>query len=821
MNKQSSPGFMERLATAIVDRRGLIILLFVAACLFCVVSNGWVKVTDDLTAFLPEETETRQGLDLMESEFTTYATAKVMVANISLEQARELAERLEAIPHVKSVGFDDTAAHYASASALFSLSFDGGVDAPGSVEALNAVRGLLSPYDLYIDTEVGNPLKAVIDREMLVVDLIACVIIVLVLLLTSRTYGEIPVLLLTFGAAALLNMGTNYLMGEISFVTDSIAIVLQLALGIDYAIILCHRFMEEREKAEPRAAAIKALSKAIPEISASSLTTVAGLLALCFMQYRLGYDMGTVLIKAILLSLCSVFLLMPGLLILFSGLIDKTKHRSFVPKIDFLGKLAYATRFVMPVLFLGVFVAATFFSSKVNYVYSQYSVSSIRHNEEQVAKARIEELFGRVNQMALLVPAGDDDRELGLIREIEQLSHVEKVTGLASIEAMDGYTLTDRLTPRAFAELLNLDNEVARTLYASYAMNRSDYGQVVTNLSNYSVPLIDMLDFLLDWRSEVTLNMSEETEKRLDELKDELDTARVQLRGEHWSRIVIELDLPEEGEESYAYLEIIAGVTARYYDEFHLVGSTTSCSDLRRSFEHDNMLISILTILFVIAVLLLTFQSAGLPLLLILIIQGSIFCNFSVPTLRHSNLFFLSYLIISAIQMGANIDYAIVISSRYMELKKTRPLRQAIIETLNLSFPTIITSGTMLASAGVTIGLVASNETISSIGIYLGMGTFISIFLVMCVLPQILLMGDSLIRKTSFTIDPNLKLASRAGLMRIDGRVRGNLNGFVDAEIHGVFRGEMTAMVDMKNITECEGYQLEEHLEDETCTDRT
>ncbi len=815
MNKQTGQSFMERVATGIVDRRTLIIVLFLAASVFCVLSRNWVKVNDDLTAFLPPETETRQGLDLMEQEFTTYATAKVMVANLSLAQAQELAARLAELPHVKTVDFDESEKHYTSASALFLLTFDGDLDDPGSVEGLDAVRSLLERYDLYIESDIGNPLKAIIAQEMLIVDLIAFVIIVLVLLLTSKTYGEIPVLLLTFGAAALLNMGTNYLMGEISFVTDSIAIVLQLALGIDYAIILCHRFMEEHENAPAREAAILALSKAIPEISASSLTTVAGLLALCFMEYRLGYDMGTVLIKAILLSLCSVFLLMPGLLVIFSDLIDRTHHKSFVPKIDFLGRFAYATRFVMPVLFLGVFLAATFFSNKVNYVYSQYSVSSIRHNQEQIAKQRIEELFGRTNQMALLVPAGDDGKELALIHEIEQLSRVEKVTGLAAIEAMDGYTLTDRLTPRAFAELLGLDNEVARALYAGYAMNRSDYGQVMTNLSNYTVSLIDMFDYLLEERSEVSLNMSEETQARLDDLAAQLDSAKLQLRSDSWSRIVLELDLPEEGQESYAYLDILSGITARYYDEFHLVGTTTSCSDLRRSFEHDNLLISVLTILFVIAVLLLTFQSMGLPLLLILIIQGSIFCNFSVPTLTGSNLFFLTYLIISAIQMGANIDYAIVISSRYMELKKTLPLKQAMIETLNLAFPTIITSGTMLASAGVAIGLVTSNETISAIGVYLGMGTMISILLVMCVLPQILLMGDSLIRKTSFTIDPSLRLSSRAGLMRIDGRVRGNLSGFVDADIHGVFRGEMSAIVDMKNVVALDGDQLEGHKEEQ------
>ena len=807
--------FMEKLAAFIVDGRGLIFLLFAVAAIFCAVSRGWVQVNDDLTAYLPETTETRQGLDLMNREFTTFGTAQIMVENVTYDQAGDLCAMIEEIEGVKSVDFDHSDKHYAAAAALFSVTFDGLEGDEVSIRALGEIRQKLAGYDLYVDSNVGNPLKTIINQEMLVVDLIAVVIIILVLLLTSRTYAEILVLLLTFGAAALLNMGTNYMMGEISFVTNSIAIVLQLALAIDYAIILCHRYMEEHEEKPAREAAVAALSKAIPEISASSLTTIAGLLALCFMKYRLGRDMGTVLIKAILLSLCSVFLLMPGLLVVFSGWIDKTHHKNFVPKISFLGKAVYATRFVMPVLFLGVFVAAAIFSNKVNYVYSQYSVSSIRQNEEQIAMARIHEIFGKTNQMALLVPAGENEKEAALIADIEELSRVEKVTGLANIEAMDGYVLTSSLAPRQFAELTDLDFEVAEALYASYAANRDDYGQIVTNLENYRIPLIDFFDYLIEKRSEVSLNLDEDTEEKLDDLEVQIHDAELQLRSANWSRIVLELDLPTEGEDSYEYLNVIHGLTARYYSEYYLVGDTTSCSDLRASFQNDNLLISVLTVLFVIAVLLFTFRSVGLPLLLILIIQGSIFCNFAIPYLRGNNLFFLTYLIISAIQMGANIDYAIVISSRYMELKEKMPLRDAMIETLNLAFPTIITSGTMLASAGIVIGFLTSNETISAIGVYLGVGTLISIFLVMCVLPQILLMGDIIIKKTSFSIDRSSRVSHQVGLMRIDGRVRGSINGLIDAEVHGLFRGTLNAIIEIGGVQPMEEQSLEEHISGE------
>ena len=804
---------MTRVCTFIVDRRRLFFVLFLGMCIFCAFSRNWVSVNDTLTDYLADETETRRGLDLMEQEFTTYGSAKIMVQNVSYPQALALLERLEEIEGVKAITFDDSSEHYAAASALYSVTFDGTNDDEISIRALAKAEELLSAYDLYVDSQVGNPLKAIVNREMMLVDLIAVVIIILVLLFTSRTYAEIPVLLITFGAAALLSMRTNFVMKEISFVTNAIAIVLQLALAIDYAIILCHRYMEEHVDKPPREAAIAALSKAIPEISASSLTTISGLLALTFMQLRLGFDMGMVLIKAILMSLCSVFLLMPGLLVTFSRAIDRTHHRNFVPKIPFLGRFAFATRFLVPILFAAVLAGAFYCSQRANYVYDLKSVKSIRQNETQRAQQLIADTFGSHNVLAVLIPIGDYDREAEMIKELKQLPQISEVTGLAGIEANDDYLITDALTPRQFAEMTDMDYEVARVLYAGYAMEQENYGQAATNIDNYRISLIDLFTYLNDRRDSVTINMPEETEERLDELEEELDDARLQLQSEHWSRIVVEADVLNEGPESLEFLNILHGIAARYYPEYYLVGDLTSCYDLRISFEHDNLLISILTVFFVVAVLIFTFRSVGLPVLLITIIQGSIWANFSTPYLTGNNLYFLTYLIISAIQMGANIDYAIVISSRYLELKKSLPLKEAMVETLNQAFPTIITSGTILAAAGMAIGLMTSNETISAIGVYLGAGTLISIILVMGVLPQILLLGDTLIQRTSFTLEPNIRTNNRVGLMRIDGRVRGVFNGYFDAEIHGVFRGSMSAIVDMNNVTDLETPQLDEESE--------
>lgn len=816
MSSDKKSSLMERIAAAIIDNRKLIFFLFIAAGIFSAFSRNWVQVNDSLTDYLPETTETRQGLDLMDQEFTTFATADIMVDHITYERAEMLAERIEAIDGVKSLEFDESEEHYAQASALFAVTFDGLNDDEVSIQALSNIETLLEEYDLYVDTEVGNPLKAIISKELLIVDGIAVLVIVFVLLLTSRTYGEIPVLLLTFGAAALLNMGTNYMMGEISFVTDSIAIVLQLALAIDYAIILCHRFTDEHETKPAREAAVAALSKAIPEISASSLTTVSGLLALTFMQYRLGYDIGSVLIKAILLSLCSVFLLMPGLLVVFAPLIDKTHHKSFVPKISFLGRFAYKTRFIVPAIFLVIVVAACVFSGRVNYVYDQYSVKSIRKNDTQLAEMKIHEVFGSTNQIAVLVPTGDYEKEGRVIAELEELPQTDSVLGLANVEARDGYMLTDALNPREFSELLDIDYETAQVLYSGYAYSNESYGKIVTSPDNYTIPLIDIFTYLCEKREETNMELPEETADELDDLQQQLYDAKLQLHSDDWSRIVLETELPTEGDESFKYLSVVRGITGRYYTDFYIVGNTTSCVDLEASFVKDNTMVSILSIVFVILVLIFSFRSVGLPILLILIIQGSIWCNFSVPFLRGNDVFFLTYLIISSIQMGANIDYAIVISSHFMELRKEMELKDAMIDTLNQSFPTIITSGTMLASAGMIIGFVTTNETVSAIGVYLGMGTLISIFLVMCILPQILLLGDLFINKTSFMLKLGHQTRTqKTGLIRLDGHIRGNLEGYIDGEVHGFFRGTVNAVMELgNNIPEQERNNTNEDMEE-------
>ena len=811
--------FFEKLATFIVDKRNLIFFLYVCALIFCLFSRSWVRVCNDITEYLPDTTETRQGLTLMEEEFTTFATARVMVSHVTYEMAEDLAEQMEQIEGVSSAVFgssdvgadteedsepetpEDIAEYFKGADALISVTFEGEEEDEVSLAALSSIRELLAPYDFYIDSAVGNSQAASLANEMGIILAVAAVIIVLVLLLTSRSYAEIPVLLLTFVAAAVLNLGTNFIFGEISFVSNSVTVVLQLALAIDYAIIMLHRFLEEREYAGDREACIAAVSASIPSISASSLTTISGLAAMMFMQFQIGFDMGIVLIKAILFSMLSVFTLMPGLLMLFSKAMEKTRHRSFIPKIDRWGKLTLKLRYVGAPLFVVAVVAGFLLSNQCPYVYGYSQIETARQNETQIAERRVNETFGTQNIMALLVPKGDYASEKALLDRLESYDQVDYAMGLANVEVMDGYTLTDAMTPRQFSEMTDLDYDLVCLLYTAYAAEGEEYGRIVGGLNDYAVPLMDMFFFAYDKAEEGYVNLDEEQQADLDDLYQQLSDARKQLLGDTYTRMLISLDLPEEGEETFAFLRTIHQEAERYYDADHvyLVGDSTSDYDLSVSFARDNVMISVLSVVFVIIVLLFTFQSVGLPLLLILVIQGSIWINFSFPGITRQPIFFMSYLVVTSIQMGANIDYAIVISSWYNELKGNMSRREAIIQALDLSFPTVLTSGSILSAAGFLIGRITTEPAIVGIGVCLCRGTLISMFLVMFILPQILFLGDQVVERTRFNLKVPEVSRTVHGTVYVNGRVRGRISGVVDAHIQGVIYGDVSGMLETGN----------------------
>ena len=744
-------------AALIVRSRVLIFLLFAAAAVFCILSVNKVKINNDLTNYLPPESETRRGLSVMEEEFAAFGTMEVMVSNVTFERAQELAGEIKAVPKVTGVEFDDTPAHYTRASAHYSIRFGGPASDPEIKAQMDRVRGIVAPYDHYISSNIIDNYSDQLQGEMSVVILLAVIVIFAVLLLTSRSYFEVVIFAIVFVFAALLNMGTNFLLGEVSVITNTIAVIMQLALAIDYAIIFAHRYQDAAELyPDTKEALTQSLAKSIAEIASSSLTTISGLAALTLMQFRLGYDLGIVLSKGILCSMLTVFLLMPGLILLFPRALRKTRHKKLLPNITGFGRFLVKSRVALVVPFLLILPFAVYCSMNVDYSFSDDSVDELVYSETREATHKINDTFAPNSLIVVLVPSGDYAAEEAILRDYAKISQVKSATGLANIEIDDTHVLTSYVGPREFSEILETDLEEAELLFTAYGLEKKEYGAIAAP-DEYKAPLVDLFLYLFEKIDQGAVQLSEQQQETLLSLRGDLETGVAQLRGEHYDRFILTAAVPATGEESIALIEQLRAAARAHYPEgeIFVIGDVTSSRDLEASYNSDSKLISLLTIGFVFLILLFTFKTPVGAAVLVFVIQGSIWINFSFPYLTGLRCSFVTNMIVSAIQMGATIDYAIVLNSRYQGLRALHPKREAMALAVNEAFPTVVTSGAIMSVAGFLIAWRISDVYVGHIGLAVGRGALISVILVMTVLPQLLLLFDSWIEKTTFRTHSN------------------------------------------------------------------
>ena len=418
-NTKKAVGFsMHRLSEFIVDKRYYIFLVVALLLVFSVFSMSWVEVENDLTSFLPDKSDSKAGVDIMMDEFTLYGTAQVMVANITLEKANEISEMLQKIEGITIVDFAEDKAHYNNASACYTVNMAYPQNDVRCEETLDQIKLSLADYDTYVSSDIGNPMGAILDEEIGLIIIMAGIMILAMLLITSKSVIELPIIMISFGAAMVINMGTNFIFGKISFVSNSVTSLLQLALSLDYAVILINRFRDESKRLPLREAVVEALTHAVPEVFGSSLTTIGGMAAMACMQFKLGPDMAINLIKAIFLAMLSIFFVMPGMLMLLGPALLKTQHKSLIPDMSFIGKFAYKTRKVIPPIFLIIVIAALIVSSACPFAYGYSDLESSKLNEQSLAKKMITDNFGSVNMIALLVPSGDYEKEAQLLAEI-------------------------------------------------------------------------------------------------------------------------------------------------------------------------------------------------------------------------------------------------------------------------------------------------------------------------------------------------------------------------------------------------------------------
>ncbi len=737
----------------IVKHRHFIIVVFAILVFFSLFSMNWVRVEEDTVYFLDESTQSRQCVDIDSEEFTEFGSMYFMVSDISKAEVDAIKDKVEKLDNVAY--FNDNISRKATGyTATYYLSFMSKADDPESMKTIKEISKIPGQYDnSYVYSELLEDMEDMVNHQMAVVIGVIALAVLLILLLACRSFAEIPVFLLVFVVAALLNMGSNFALGTISIISNAVAVTLQLALSLDYAIILSNRYWEAHQTLPVRDAVSEALKGAAPEILASSLTTMAGLFAMTFMTFGLGRDMGIVLIKAIVISLITVFLLMPALLILFGKMMDKTIHKRLIPQSDMLGRFAHKTRHVIPALFVIILVAAYCMFSNVNCLYNEMEAPVNQPLDITVAYAAITEELG-TNDVEILVPAGDYHKEKALIEALAAETSVRTVSGLANTEAVEGYYLADDIGVEAVQKLAEVDKLTAKGIMALYAVEKGQPEVLSEQLDSFKAPLIDVFTCLYKHIDDPKLEVSDEQRETVKKLYNMLDRMKSELQGPRYSRLLLSLDAPLDSAETRDILTRLQNVAKSFYpNDTHIAGFSMVYSDFAESFQTDKTITSVLSIVLVMLILLFAFRALAMPVLLILVIQGSIWLNFGIHSLVGGNVYFICYLIVSSIMMGSNIDYAIVISSRFRELRGrgTEP-REAISQTMSFALPTVLTSGGIMTLSGLLIYQLVSTGVVACFGLYLATGTLITMCLVLFALPQLLLVTEGAVRKTSFSL---------------------------------------------------------------------
>ena len=795
-SKSETSGTLYRFSSFVVRARWAFIALFLVAMILCAVFIPMIEVKYDLSSYMPEDSKTNIALSLLKEQFDDKGMAYVMVKGVSEEQATELAGTIGSIDGVNMATFipgSPTSYNEESQSALFTVILDDYDSTEGAFAAVENIIDTLDKgeYENYLTGQSAYSYFTRLETEdsMLKIGIVIVVAILLILLFTSRTYFELVPMLAVFGVSVLLNMGTNAIFPGISYISNLITIVLQLALSLDYSIILLHRFMEERQVyADVKQALSVALSKGIVEILSSSLTTIAGLLALALMSLPIGVEIGLALAKGIVASLISVIFLMPALLSFSDKPLKKSEHKNFVPSVVKSSRAIVKARKVIVPLFLVIVVLAGVGQGFNTYSFNYNSGSMIVSGQDAIKEAG----FGTLNTLVVVVPReGGVEKEKQLIEAIVEdggefdkdgIVNDSNINAIAYTEMMGigfGDCLTKAQIQESIAPLLGQADLSgmgikAEDIDAMIGVLFDDYCEQngITPAEDTSVMVADLLDYMTDDIGDSVLSLM--GSKLFAALKQVgldidpsapglLDTAETfydmlaqvrfgidNLRSADYSRITFTLDAGVEDEASFALIDRLYAGLGEYYEEFYITGESVACYDMADYFEVDNMVVCLCTLGFILVILLFTFRNFSLPIILALAIQGGIWINFAIPFLAGNSVTFIGYLIITAIQMGATIDYAIVLTNRYRTTKHLYPDRYtAMAESENAVFSTIITSGSILTITGFALGIAASG-VVAQLGILLGIGTLASILIVLLILPSLLLVTEKLVEKTDF-----------------------------------------------------------------------
>lgn len=680
---------MKQIFKAIIKFRKTILIAFGIIVLISIFLLSGTSVNYNMVDYLPEDANSTQAIRILQDEFADgLPNLSVMIQEISIQEALAYKDALDNIEGVEQViwlddvvGYDtligtplaflDSStvnSYYKDESALYSLVIEAGMEST----ATNGIYELIGENNAITGEALTNASsQASSVDEVIKAMLILVPIIIIILIIATISWLEPILFMVTIGVAILINMGTNIIFGEVSFITQTVSPVLQLAVSMDYAIFLLHSFTEKRKSYEPKEAMYHAMKASFPTVFASALTTMVGFSALIFMRFGIGADLGLNLLKGIVLSFIAVMVFLPVVTLVFYKAIEKTSHRDFLPHPSGISKLIVKIR--VPFLILAIIIILPMYlaQSQVSFLYGMgEELTDSRSYQDQNA---IDDVFGTLQPMLLLIPKDNMIKEKELTNALKEINYISQVISYTDI--------------------------VGNRLPQVYVPNEA----------------ID------------------------------------QFYSENYSRIILYVDLPVEGDLTFSTIDIILETASIYFDDYYLTGQSATLNDMKNVVAVDLGRINLIAIIGIFIILLFTFKSLSIPLFLIFTIESAIWINLAIPYFLDTKISFIGYLIISTVQLGATVDYAILMTHRYMEARQKENKKDAIWHSLMNNVAAILVSASILAIAGFTLAGTTNNPMIRELGTLLGRGTLLSFIMVAAVLPALLYVFDKLIQKTTLS----------------------------------------------------------------------
>lgn len=651
------------------------------------------RINYDILSYLPKDIETMKGQDILLEEFGTGAFSVAVVEGMEQKDVAALKSEIEQIDHVKTVLWYDSLADISvptellpadidekfenkeKNSTLMIVMLDTSMSADETLDAVEQIRGLTEKQCLLSGmSAVVADIKKICNSEAIMYVVIASVLSAIVLSLTMDSFLIPFFFLLSIGMAIIYNLGTNFVAGEISFITQALAAVLQLAVTMDYSIFLWHSYQENQERyvGDKKRAMAHAISNTVASVVGSSITTVAGFLAMCFMTFTLGLDLGIVMAKGVVFGVIGCVTILPAMILVFDGAIEKTKHRAIIPDLGRIGNFVTKKYVMFAVLFL-VILGPALYGYTHNQVYYDLAGTLPDNLESVMGNTKLEEDFQLGATHIIIADSNLDAKQArAMLKELEDVKGIKLVLGMDSVL---GPAFPEEMIPESYKE--TLDN------------------------GNYQM-----------------MFLASEYKTASDEVNAQCDTIRQ--------------------------------IIKQYDPSAMLIGEAPCTQDLITITDKDFKTVSAVSIVLIFIIIAAVLKSVSLPIILVSVIEFAIFINMGIPSYTGTVLPFIASIVIGTIQLGATVDYAILMTNKYKKARYQGAHKQeAVSYALNSSLQSVFVSAMSFFAATFGVGLYSSIDMISALCVLLARGAIISLLVVAFILPAMFMIFDKVICRTS------------------------------------------------------------------------